>query len=313
MRRIHISDPAWQTTFPFLVEPRENEWLTGLLLHCDEVNHWGSGTTLTHILRMNEQAARSNLSLIVPSGVRLDSLAQVLAVPMHTLLATTYQEELARIYDLSNPSALLLNTSFSFQVCPVCVEEQRILLRSLALQHITCCPQHQVALVDTCQCGVSLRPFSRPALPFTCYKCGLSWAKLPRHEAVPERLELEHTLLSYYDFFFTKGTPELLASALRLIYDSVVEKGEIRVPLRDEAVQFLTDRSMPQRTSSLGYVVHALLQLDLSPRDILMYAGPLPWRSVRWTTFQCPAPNCPYVKMLCDRIHELDDPGKDKA
>ena len=312
MRRIHLSDPAWQTTFPFLVEPGENEWLAGLLLRCDEANHWGSGTTFTHILRMNEQAARSNLSLLVASGVRLDSLAQVLAVPMQTLLATTYQEELAHIYDLSNPSALLLNTSFSFQVCPVCVEEQRILLRSLALQHITCCPQHQVALVDTCQCGVSLRPFSRQALPFACYKCGLSWAKLPRREAVAECLEQEQTLLSYYDFFFTKGTPELLASALRLIYDSVVEKGEIRVPLRDEAVQFPTDRSMPQRTSSLGYVVHALLQLDLSPRDILMYAGPLPWRSVRWTTFQCPAPDCPYVNMLRDRIYEPDDPGKDK-
>jgi hypothetical protein len=39
MYRIHISDSAWQTTFPFLVEPRENEWLIGLLLHCDEVNH----------------------------------------------------------------------------------------------------------------------------------------------------------------------------------------------------------------------------------------------------------------------------------
>ena len=37
MARIHLADPAWKTTFPFLVEPRENEWLTGLLLHCDEV------------------------------------------------------------------------------------------------------------------------------------------------------------------------------------------------------------------------------------------------------------------------------------
>lgn len=310
MRRIHISDPAWQTTFPFLVEPGENEWLTGLLLRCDEANHWGSGTTLTHILRMNEKTAKSQMSLIVPSGVRLDDLAQVLAVPMHTLLATTYQEELARIYDVKSPSPLLLTTSFSFQLCPVCVEEQRMLLRSFALQHITFCPQHLVALVDTCQCGASLRPFSWQALPFTCSKCGLSWAKLPRREVVPERLELEQKLLSYYDFFFAKGTPELLASALRLIYDSVVEKGEIRVPLRHEQVQFPTDRSTPQRTSSLGYVVHALLQLDLSPPDILMYAGPLPWRSVRWTTFQCPEPNCPYVTMIRGRAHQLDEPGK---
>jgi TniQ protein len=310
MRRIHISDPAWQTTFPFLVEPRENEWLTGLLLRCDEVNRWGSGTTLTHILRMNEKTAKNNLTLIVPSGLRLDDLAQALAIPLHAIVATTYQAELARVYDVRSPSPLLLNTSFSFHLCPVCVEEKRMLFRSLALQHLTYCPQHQIALVDTCQCGASLRPFSWQALPFTCYQCGLSWAKLPRREAVPERLELEQKLLSYYDFFFAKGTPELLASTLRLIYDSVVEKGEIRVPLRDEEVQFPSDRSTPQRTSSLGYVVHALLQLDLSPRDILIYAGPLPWRSVRWATFQCPEPSCPYVKMIRDRIQELDDPGK---
>lgn len=310
MRRIHISDPAWQTTFPFLVEPGEDEWLMGLLLRCDEANHWGSGTTLAHILRMNERTAKNNLSLIVPSGVRLDDLAQVLAVPVQALLATTYQAELTRIYDVSNPSPLLLNTSFSFHLCPACVQEHRMLSRRLALQHITLCPQHQIVLVDTCPCGAPLRPFSPLGLPFTCYKCGLPWAQLPRRQAVPERREQEQKLLSYYDFFFAKGTPELLASTLRLIYDSVVEKGEIRVPLRDEEVQLPSDSSTPQRTSSLGYVVHALLQLDLSPRDILVYTGPLPWRSVKWTTFQCPELNCPYVKMIRDRIQELDDPGK---
>lgn len=43
MKPITIDDPAWYTTFPHLVEPREDEWLPGLLLHCDEVNHWQSG------------------------------------------------------------------------------------------------------------------------------------------------------------------------------------------------------------------------------------------------------------------------------
>ncbi len=176
-----------------------------------------------------------------------------------------------------------------------------MLLRSLALQHITSCPQHQIALVDSCACGTPLRPFRGQALPFTCYKCGLSWAKLPRQEAIPERLEVEQRLLSSYDFFFTKGSPQLLAGALRLIYDSVAEKGEIRVPLHDEEARFPADRSPSQRTSSLGYVVHALLQLDLTPRDILLYSGPLPWRSVKWITFECPTPNCPYMDMLPSR------------
>jgi hypothetical protein len=309
MNRIHISDPAWQTTFPFLVEPRENEWLMGLLLHCDEVNHWGSGTTFAHILRMNEKTAKNHVSLIVPSGVRLDDLAQLLAVPVQALLATTYQTELTRIYDVSNPSPLLLNTSFSFHLCPACMQEHRMLSRHLALQHITLCPHHQIALVDTCSCGAPLRPFSPLARPFTCYKCHLDWTKLPRREAMPERLELEQKLLSYYDFFFTRGTPEVLASALRLIYDSVVEKGMIRVSLPDEDAQKSPDDRPYQRSTSLGYVVPALLQLDLSPRDMLSYAGPLPWRSVKWATFQCPEPHCPYVTLIRNRIHQLDNFG----
>ena len=256
---------------------------------------------------MNEQTAKKQVSLIVPSGVRLDDLAQLLAVPTRALLATTYQEELTRIYDVRHPSPLFLNTSFTFRLCPLCVQEHRMLSRHLALQHMTLCPGHQVALVDTCSCGVPLRPFSPLARPFTCYKCHLSWAQLPVQNANPERLELERKLLSYYDFFFTRGTPELLTSALRLIYDSVVEKGMIRVSLPDEEAQKSPDDRPNPRSTSLGYVVQALLQLDLSPSDILIYAGPLPWRSVKWATFECPEPNCPYVRMIRNRIHQLDN------
>ena len=232
------------------------------------------------------------------------------AVPTQALLATTYQRELTGIYDVSNPSPLLLNTSFSFHLCPACVQEHRLLSRQLALQHITLCPHHQLALVDTCSCGTPLRPFSPIARPFTCYKCHVDWAQLPSQKANPERLELERKLLSYYDFFFTRGTPELLASALRLIYDSVVETGMIRVSLPDENAQTSPDDRPNPRSTSLGYVVQALLQLDLSPRDILIYAGPLPWRSVKWATFECPEPNCPYVRMIRHRIHQLDNSEK---
>src|SRR2546421_4283474 len=109
MSCIPLSDPAWKTTFPFLVEPRENEWVTGLLLHCDEANLWGSGTTLTHICRMNEKTAKSNSTLIVPSGLSLDALADALAVPHESIVATTYQRELARIYGVADPRPLALD------------------------------------------------------------------------------------------------------------------------------------------------------------------------------------------------------------
>ena len=308
MHHIPIADPAWRTTFPHLVAPLPNEWIAGLLLRCDEANFWGSGTTLGHILRPeSKRTAMNELSSIVPTVIDLEALAQALAVPLPALAATTYLAELARLYDVAHLHARLLSSSFVFHVCPACVAEERRLSRLLTLPHITHCPQHRLSLVKLCQCGVPLRLFHRQARAFTCHKCGLDWKNLPQPKMDPERMEVEQHLLSYYDFFFTKGTPALLASTLRLIYDSVVEKGEIRVPLPDEDVQALPGGRSYQRATSLGYLVHALWQLDLSPRDVMVYAGPLPWRSIKWMTFQCPEPNCPYVTMIRERTRILDD------
>ena len=246
--------------------------------------------------------------------MKLDYLAAALAVPLRAIRATTYQAELARLYAVTDPQmALLSPTSFSFRLCPTCVAEERRLSRTLVLPHITACPYPRITLVSTCLCGTALRPFHRQAAPFVCAKCHLDWADLPQKEADPERLEVEEKLLSYYEFFWTYGTPEILASALRLIYDSVVEKGEIRVPLPDENTQTSPSGTSYQRTSSLGYLVHTLWQLDLSPRDILMYTGPLPWRSMKWLTFQCSEPHCPYVSMLRDRTRLLDEAQDDEA
>ena len=312
MHRISFGDPAWQTTFPFRVAPGPGEWLAGVLLRCDEVNHWGSGTTFIHLLRTNHKSVTIELSLVLPSGLNLEDLAQALAVPLPAVTATTYQAELARLYDVANPQTTLLTSSFTFHLCPTCVAEKRMLVRLLTLPHITHCPQHQVALVDTCQCGATLRLFHRQTAPFTCSTCHLDWGKLACLPLDPERLELEQKLLSYYEFFWAYGTPEVLAAALRLIYDSVVEKGELRVPLLEGETQRPFESRSYQRTTSLGYVVQALLQHNLSPRDILIYAGPLPWRSVKWTTFECPAPNCPYVKIIREQVRLLEK-GEDHS
>ncbi len=121
-------------------------------------------------------------------------------------------------------------------------------------------------------------------------------------------MEAEQQLLSSYHFFWTRGTPELLASALRLIYDSVVEKGEIRAALPNADQEAVPDGRSYQVATSLGYLVHALWQLDLSPRDVMVYAGPLPWRSIKGLTFQCPEPTCPSVAMIRNRTRLLDYP-----
>lgn len=312
MSRIPLGSSAWQTTFPFLVAPLPNEWLAGLLLRCDEANRWGSGTTLGHVLHPeSSRSALQSLSLILPTVVDLDLLAQALAIPLPALVATTYLVELARLYDVAQPHAKLLSSAVVFHLCPACIAEERLLSRLLTLPHITHCPQHQLSLVNTCRCGAPLRLFHRQARPFTCPKCALDWGELPRRAADPERIAVEQALLSYYTFFFTKGTPELLASTLRLVYDSVVEQGEIRVPLPETTTIPPAEGRSYQRTSALGYLVHALWQLNLSPREILMYAGPLPWRSVKWTSFQCPEPTCPYITMMQERLRLLDGNNKE--
>ena len=307
MRDIPISDPAWRTTFPHLVAPLPNEWLASVLLRCDERNFWGSGTTLGYVLRPgSKQSAMNALSTIVPTVIDLEALAQVLSVPVPRMVATTYLAELARLYGHEHLHAKLLSSSFTLHVCPACIAEERKLSRWLTLPHITHCPEHQLSLVSSCQCGAVLQLFHRQARPFTCSKCGLDWKNLPHRPMDPARMETEQHLLSSYDFFWIHGTPELLASTLRLIYDSVVEKGEIRVALPNEDAQAASDGRSYHISTSLGYLVQALWQLDLSPRDVMVYAGPLPWRSIKWMTFQCSEPNCPYVGMIRNRTRLLD-------
>jgi len=312
MTRLLFSDPAWKTTFPFLVEPLTDEWLMGLLLRCDVANHWASGTSLIHIYRRNEKTTSSDRMFIAPSGFPFDDLADALSVPSEALVPTTYLAELARIYGVADPQAQFLQTSFSFRLCPVCVAEQRLLTRTLVLPHITICPYHQILLVTTCLCGTALRPFHHQAPPFRCFQCSLDWAELPKIQADQARFEIEAQLLSYYQFFWTYGTPAILESALQLCYDSVVEKGEIRAPLSDHISWPESSSRSYRRTSSLGYVVHLLWQLNLAPGDILVYAGPLPWRSAKWTRFQCEAMCCPYVAMIEERRNQLKKKGQEE-
>jgi TniQ len=307
MHKIHISDPAWRTTFPHVVAPLPNEWIAGVLLRCDEKNFWGSGTTLKYALYPgSKQSAMNECSTIVPTVIDLEKLAQALCLPVSRIVATTYLAELSHLYGNEHLHAKLLSSSFSFHVCPVCIAEERKLSRLLTLPHIMHCPEHHLVLVSSCSCGANLRLFHRKSPPFTCYKCGLDWKNLPHLDGDPARMETEQQLLASYHFFWTHGTPVLLASALRLIYDGVVEKGKIRAALPDANTQAVSDGKLYQVATSIGYLVHALWQLDLSPRDVVAYEGPFPWRSIKWLTFQCPEPACPYVAMLHNRRLLMD-------
>ena len=75
----------------------------------------------------------------------------------------------------------------------------------------------------------------------------------------------------------------MLASAKHLLLDDAQEKGE-KVMAHD----FI------EKGASLSMLIYLLVNRNYSPRDVMVYAGPLPWRSLKWLTFDCPAQICPY-------------------
>jgi hypothetical protein len=91
--------------------------------------------------------------------------------------------------------------------------------------------------------------------------CGLDWARLPRVRPTPERSKLEQKLLSYYDFFFTQGTPELLLSALQLIRQKLKKEKMARVKLLDGKIKQIEHYELTK--ASLGRIVELLTSLDL--------------------------------------------------
>ncbi len=264
MDKIFLNEIAWQNTFPQCVMPLPDEWLPGLLLRCDEVNHWESKTTLSYLFRTTGRTSSSkSSSMITVSSLILDCLAQVLAVSRDLLLATTYQAELARLSGTATPHARQLSMRFSFHVCPVCLREVRLLRRVLVLPHITLCPLHHVTLANACQCGSLLHLFSPQTRPFTCPTCSLDWAALPHKLASPERIALEQKILSWYAFFLAEGTPLLLSQSLQRIRLHLKGGKVSRLKCLDGRVKAVEHYELTK--ASLGYLVDLLVSLDLVP------------------------------------------------
>jgi TniQ protein len=250
LQPITIDDPAWYTTFPHIVAPQENEWIVGLLLRCDQVNSWESGGTLAYLLEAS-YTSRLTRGFKLIKEEHIEKLARALALPIASLIATTYQAELAHLYDAVGQHLQLSSSRLPFHVCPLCVGEDRMLSRMLTLPGINHCPEHLILLTERCQCGNRLLPFDRYTAPFACFGCELNWARLPRVSAGQGQLEVEGRRLSYYELFLTNGSPALLASALWLINDKQV-----------------ISSSKHSQLLSLEYVVSLCMKLDISPDDI---------------------------------------------
>lgn len=265
MNKIFLNEVAWRNTFPHRVLPLQDEWLPGLLLRCDEENGWGCRTTLSHLLAPGPEkfhrcwrTETPNLIVVQPSSLNLGYLAQLLALPINILLATTYHTELARLYGEFRLHPKLLNDAYSLHICPACLAETRILRRTLTLPHITHCPRHLLSLLYQCQCGAPLHLFHRQVDPFTCYICGIDWAELPQIEADASVLVLEQNWLVWYEFFFSQGTYSIMREARRL-------------------VQLSWYKQFP-----LGDLVTLLVEHGYSPQDVLSYMNRMNIRSQLW-------------------------------
>ena len=287
MQPVYITDPNWLTTFPHLVAPLPDECLAGLLLRCDEANDWVGGTTLAHILR-SIKPRPSKLwvdtpNLITSSVLNLSELAQLLAIPTSVLLSTTYGVELNRISVSYFARYKDLAPSYVFHLCPECLRHDRLLRRVLALPQIKCCLLHQVTLLKECQCGMNFRLFPRKTYPFTCHKCGLDWATLPRIPGHRENIVLGQKYWLHYEFFFSKGTPLLREHASLLINQKLMERYGAKFFPRNWWGR--NEEHSNHSHIPLSVLVSALVYFDLTPQDILTYEGPLQRRYGKWRKF----------------------------
>lgn len=280
---------AWQSTFPHRVAPLPDEWLPGLLLRCDQANHWESGTTFRALLRSTHHPGFGPGSslIVIPSSI-LEYLAPLLMVSAECLLATTYALELARLYSTSTPHSehllgprrgtnvrLFLEkgvgrqaiiTMFGFHICPLCIMQARLLRRTIMLPHLKYCPTHHIAFHTHCTCGWPLILFARGKQPFLCFACGLDWAQLPHIQLPLEQVRLEHDLWALYELFLLKGTAELKASALRLAFPRMREDELFELKLAGRKVKHMATRTLDRL--SLRYLVDILVSVGISPDDI---------------------------------------------
>lgn len=289
------------------------------MLRCDEVNGWDSGTTMSTFVRALhlDKTARSMSLILPPASMDLRPLAGWLAVSEQSLLATTYSAEVSRLYETPHPHPQLFSAGMGNPFCPICLAEERMLRRSFLLPHVGCCPRHHVYLQSVCSCSKTLSPpktgfpvldtlakvsyesgvyqrlFAPGKKPFTCHACGLDWACFPCVEAKPETLLREQAILAWYDFFFSKGTLQVIRQAVQVI-NRTLERKQTKNIKRLNGTMSRVTFSMAEKTS-LSRLVEVLVSLELSPDMVEAEKPVVAWRPMNQQVFYCSLPNCPQM------------------
>jgi hypothetical protein len=245
-----------------------------LLLRCDEENHWESGTTHTLLARAlfaPEAHTRMKLAdLLVPSQQVVVLLAGWLGLPLETIAAATYLRELRRFFGSATSVAGDLCYWSVFHLCPLCIQEQRVLLRCHFLLGMSTCLHHRVALVASCACGALLKPFQATTGPFTCAVCRREWGTILPIPAAPADLDREQQILACYEWWLRHGDVASMKEVLLGLRDrEAANKGKHRASrLRGLSIRiarwgFLMGSSY---VGALNALVSALDEWDLLSR-----------------------------------------------
>ena len=176
-------------------EPRPGEGLAGAVLWADRENRFDAGTVLAMSSRHETGTAvaadRYPGFQYLGTSLDLPLLAAILRWTLDAVRALTLLDPLRRIYG-PDVSARSMGRPGPLAICPRCVGEQHLLLRSHGFNGVTVCPVHGCLLVIRCNCGAPLRLFGTDQDPFTCWRgaCQTPWQDLPVEEA-PAPLALE--------------------------------------------------------------------------------------------------------------------------
>lgn len=267
VQNLSLADIRWFQALPLLVSPRADEWFAGLLLRCDEANLWESGGTLAHVLQTARKTdQKKDANLVLPALRVMNQFAECLTLPTEQVLTTTFYTELARCYGTMNPHVSQLNRVLPLRICPNCLREARLLMRSLMLTHLHFCPSHHVAFVGFCQCGSRLKLFDASASPFVCSQCKTDWRSLPCSPARPDQMRQEQKIWSFYRFFLERGTPHILAGTVQFIRRKMKVERIRQIPLLDGTTMRAEHYEL--RRHSLSYLVNVLVSLEVELPDL---------------------------------------------
>jgi hypothetical protein len=157
--------------------------------------------------------------LLVPSQQLVVLLAGWLGLPLGTIVAATYLRGLRRFFGSATSVAGDLCYWSVFHLCPLCIQEQRVLLRCQFLFGMSSCLHHRVRLLACCACGALLTPFHATTEPFTCSVCRKEWGTLLPVPAAPAELEKEHQILACYEWWLRHGDVALMKEILLWLRD----------------------------------------------------------------------------------------------